>query len=91
MAEEPLAGAMPRVADILGHGGLIEPETPQDDRPVGDVTRDPLTFPADRLPPALAAQRTRLSAAGAEYRRANFYCPANRHPVPGTAGEYSKP
>ncbi|MBU0726807.1 MAG: carbon-phosphorus lyase complex subunit PhnI [Alphaproteobacteria bacterium] len=48
MAEEPLAGAMPRVADILGHGGLIEPETPQDDRPVGDVTRDPMTFPADR-------------------------------------------
>src|SRR5262244_3067609 len=45
---EPLAG-MPRVTDILGRDGLIEP-SPQGeaDRPVGDLTREPLSFPADR-------------------------------------------
>ena len=37
----------PRVVDILGRDGLIESE-PTVDGPVGDVTRDPLTFPADR-------------------------------------------
>jgi len=44
-------GAMPRVPDILGHEGLLEP----DSRAIsgvaaesGDLTRDPLTFPADR-------------------------------------------
>jgi alpha-D-ribose 1-methylphosphonate 5-triphosphate synthase subunit PhnI len=40
---------MPRVTDILGHDGLIEPCPPGDpDAPVGDLTRAPLTFPADR-------------------------------------------
>src|SRR5215813_7629026 len=45
---EPLA-AMPRVTDILGRDGLIEP-SPQAsaDVPVGDLTREPLSFPADR-------------------------------------------
>lgn len=42
------SGAVPRVADILGDDGLIEPETPDDDAPVGDITRDPLEFPAER-------------------------------------------
>jgi alpha-D-ribose 1-methylphosphonate 5-triphosphate synthase subunit PhnI len=39
----------PRVTDILGGDGLIEP-SPQADRdaPVGDLTREPLGFPADR-------------------------------------------
>ncbi len=40
---------MPRVTDILGADGLIEPspqENPQ--QPVGDLTREPLSFPADR-------------------------------------------
>ena len=41
--------AMPRVADILNHEGLIQEEVDtSDDRPVGDVTREPLLFPADR-------------------------------------------
>jgi len=43
------AAAMPRVTDILGRDGLIE-ASPQadDDVPVGDLTREPLSFPADR-------------------------------------------
>src|ERR1700733_10997694 len=41
--------AMPRVTDILGRDGLIEPSTRQDgDTPGGDLTREPLSFPADR-------------------------------------------
>jgi alpha-D-ribose 1-methylphosphonate 5-triphosphate synthase subunit PhnI len=45
---EPLA-AMPRVTDILGRDGLIEPSPEQDaNTPVGDLTREPLSFPADR-------------------------------------------
>ncbi len=40
---------MPRVIDILNHEGLIEEEEPDDpDRPVGDLTRAPLDFPAER-------------------------------------------
>jgi alpha-D-ribose 1-methylphosphonate 5-triphosphate synthase subunit PhnI len=52
--EEPKAAAvsrdaMPRVTDILGRDGLIE-SSPQAaaDQPVGDLTREPLSFPADR-------------------------------------------
>lgn len=40
---------MPRVTDILGADGLIEsspPESPE--QVVGDLTREPLSFPADR-------------------------------------------
>jgi alpha-D-ribose 1-methylphosphonate 5-triphosphate synthase subunit PhnI len=40
-------GAMPRVADILGHEGLIEPDRAADGEP-GDLTREPLSFPAAR-------------------------------------------
>ncbi|MGP9810559.1 carbon-phosphorus lyase complex subunit PhnI [Rhodopseudomonas sp. NSM] len=41
--------AMPRVTDILGRDGLIEPSpVPDADAPVGDLTREPLNFPADR-------------------------------------------
>src|SRR5262245_59346724 len=41
--------SMPRVTDILGRDGLIEPSTEADaDAPVGDLTREPLSFPADR-------------------------------------------
>ncbi len=55
-AAEPAAGqesaaAMPRVADILGREGLVEPEAADpeaDAAPVPDLTRDPLAFPADR-------------------------------------------
>jgi alpha-D-ribose 1-methylphosphonate 5-triphosphate synthase subunit PhnI len=48
MAEaQPLA--MPRVTDILGRDGLIESSPAEDaDQPVGDLTRDALSFPADR-------------------------------------------
>jgi alpha-D-ribose 1-methylphosphonate 5-triphosphate synthase subunit PhnI len=41
--------AMPRVTDILGRDGLIETSPAADgDTPVGDLTREPLGFPADR-------------------------------------------
>jgi alpha-D-ribose 1-methylphosphonate 5-triphosphate synthase subunit PhnI len=43
---EELAG-MPRVPDILGQEGLIEPDGNGHDEP-GDLTREPLTFPAAR-------------------------------------------
>ena len=39
---------MPRVTDILGHEGLIEPTPQADATRVGDLTREPLSFPADR-------------------------------------------
>jgi alpha-D-ribose 1-methylphosphonate 5-triphosphate synthase subunit PhnI len=46
---EASAATMPRVTDILGRDGLIEPSPPVDaDTPVGDLTREPLSFPADR-------------------------------------------
>jgi alpha-D-ribose 1-methylphosphonate 5-triphosphate synthase subunit PhnI len=48
-------GGMPRVSDILGHEGLIEPDAAENcdhDAAVGgepgDLTREPLTFPAAR-------------------------------------------
>jgi len=42
-------GEVPRVTDILGDDGLIEPCPPGEaDTPVGDLTRAPLTFPAGR-------------------------------------------
>jgi len=45
---EPLT-SMPRVTDILGRDGLIEPSPEADaEAPVGDLTREPLSFPADR-------------------------------------------
>ncbi|HEY4988068.1 MAG TPA: carbon-phosphorus lyase complex subunit PhnI [Bradyrhizobium sp.] len=48
VAEAPSTAA-PRVTDILGRDGLIEP-SPQAaaNAPVGDLTRDPLSFPAGR-------------------------------------------
>jgi alpha-D-ribose 1-methylphosphonate 5-triphosphate synthase subunit PhnI len=38
---------MPRVPDILGHEGLLESDVATD-RPPGDLTREPLAFPAER-------------------------------------------
>jgi alpha-D-ribose 1-methylphosphonate 5-triphosphate synthase subunit PhnI len=38
---------MPRVPDILGREGLLEPDGPMDAEP-GDLTRDPVSFPAAR-------------------------------------------
>ena len=44
-----LGGRMPRVIDILDRDGLIEPEEPDSDRrAVGDLTREPVDFPAGR-------------------------------------------
>lgn len=44
-----LDDAMPRVVDLLGHEGLIEEERPaEDDAEVGDLTREPMSFPVDR-------------------------------------------
>jgi alpha-D-ribose 1-methylphosphonate 5-triphosphate synthase subunit PhnI len=43
------AESLPRVVELLDREGLIETESPGDDRgPVGDLTREPLTFPAGR-------------------------------------------
>ncbi|MGL4239569.1 MAG: carbon-phosphorus lyase complex subunit PhnI [Beijerinckiaceae bacterium] len=40
---------VPRVTDIIAGEDLIERnQEPDDDAPVGDLTRDPLAFPADR-------------------------------------------
>ena len=40
---------IPRVTDLLGGEGLIEPDPEADpDTPVRDLTREPLEFPADR-------------------------------------------
>ena len=41
--------AMPRVVDLLDHEGLIQEERPDDDaRPVADITREAIAFPAGR-------------------------------------------
>lgn len=48
LAEAGVDPAMPRVADILDHEGLIEIETADDAGVVPDLTREPLGFPADR-------------------------------------------
>ncbi len=48
-APEPLAGYMPRVPDLIGQEGFMEPEHPPagDPKPF-DLTRDPVEFPAER-------------------------------------------
>ena len=48
-AETTEDGAIPRVTDLLAGDGLIEPDgAAAADVPVGDLTREPLSFPADR-------------------------------------------
>ncbi|MFG1203281.1 carbon-phosphorus lyase complex subunit PhnI [Xanthobacter aminoxidans] len=42
------AAPMPRVTDLLGCEGLIEPSPADDGTPPRDLTREPLSFPADR-------------------------------------------
>jgi alpha-D-ribose 1-methylphosphonate 5-triphosphate synthase subunit PhnI len=44
----PEGGPMPRVTDLLAHEDLIEREIPDDETPAGDLTREPLDFPAGR-------------------------------------------
>jgi len=49
MAPPPPDEPLPRVVELLDREGLIEAESSGDDRgPVGDLTREPLTFPAGR-------------------------------------------
>jgi len=46
---EPEAARMPRVTDLLAHDDLIEPSrAPEPNAVVGDLTHDPLSFPAGR-------------------------------------------
>ncbi len=48
-AEQPVADHLPRVIDVLNREGLIEtPGEIADDAPVGDITREPPQFPAER-------------------------------------------
>ncbi|MCF8468528.1 MAG: carbon-phosphorus lyase complex subunit PhnI [Sneathiella sp.] len=50
-AEDTLEKDMPRVLELLNNEDLIEPALPtgeMDDAPVGDLTREPLEFPAGR-------------------------------------------
>ena len=48
-AVAPWPDPLPRVVDLLDREGLIESERPDDEsRRVGDLTREPLTFPAAR-------------------------------------------
>lgn len=42
------AGTCPRVTDILGAAGLLEPSPSEEGAPVGDLTREPVDYPADR-------------------------------------------
>ena len=42
------AGTCPRVTDLLAQDGLIEPSPPDDGVPAGDLTREPVDYPADR-------------------------------------------
>lgn len=47
-AAGPMPGTVPRVQDLLAREGLMEVERPEADTPPGDLTREPLMFPADR-------------------------------------------
>ncbi|MGZ5903109.1 MAG: carbon-phosphorus lyase complex subunit PhnI [Reyranella sp.] len=48
LAEAPAAPVVPRVVDILNREGLIEADRLPADPRVGDLTREPLRFPAAR-------------------------------------------
>ena len=79
------AAAMPRVSDILGHEGLIEADGAGDDEP-GDLTREPLTFPAiaRRAPAGSGARRRRLPAGARLFHPARLWrhasvCRRNPH------------
>ncbi|RYZ65975.1 MAG: carbon-phosphorus lyase complex subunit PhnI [Proteobacteria bacterium] len=47
-ARDSAAEVSPRVTDMLGHQGLIEPDVNEEQGEVGDLTREPLEFPLDR-------------------------------------------
>ena len=49
LAEQALDEGMPHVADLLDREGLIEPDLPNpENAEVFDLTREPMSFPADR-------------------------------------------
>lgn len=48
LTAEPAPAITPRVLDVLGHEGVIEGEAPANDAEPTDLTRSPLTLPADR-------------------------------------------
>lgn len=49
IADAALDAKMPHVADILDHEGLIEPEIPSAEQgEIFDLTREPMSFPAER-------------------------------------------
>jgi alpha-D-ribose 1-methylphosphonate 5-triphosphate synthase subunit PhnI len=44
----PTDAHVPHVTELLDREGLIEPNAPAGADPIGDVTREPMSFPADR-------------------------------------------
>ena len=78
----PQPASVPRINDLLAREGLLETPQPFDTAPPGDLTRDPLMFPADR------ALRLQALARGDEgwllamgYSTQRGY--ANSHPFAG--------
>jgi alpha-D-ribose 1-methylphosphonate 5-triphosphate synthase subunit PhnI len=76
------SGIVPRINELLAREGLLETPQPLDAAPPGDLTRDPLMFPADR------ALRLQALARGDEgwllamgYSTQRGY--ANSHPFAG--------
>lgn len=79
---ETPSAVVPRINDLLAREGLLETPQPVDAAPPGDLTRDPLMFPADR------ALRLQALARGDEgwllamgYSTQRGY--ANSHPFAG--------
>jgi len=79
---ETPSATVPRINDLLAREGLLETPQPVDAAPPGDLTRDPLMFPADR------ALRLQALARGDEgwllamgYSTQRGY--ANSHPFAG--------
>ena len=82
VAAETPSATVPRINDLLAREGLLETPQPFDAAPPGDLTRDPLMFPADR------ALRLQALARGDEgwllgmgYSSQRGY--ANSHPFAG--------
>jgi alpha-D-ribose 1-methylphosphonate 5-triphosphate synthase subunit PhnI len=47
-ARDSVSEEAPRVTDLLGHQGLIEPDVNEEQDEIGDLTREPLEFPLNR-------------------------------------------
>lgn len=47
-ARDSVSEEAPRVTDLLGHQGLIEPDVNEQQDEIGDLTREPLEFPLNR-------------------------------------------